>query len=434
MDYHYSGEDEYEERDASALSAENLNEMREELSKYLDDTKQKRGYDGKMLISYPKNFDKVSEAMNRKDLSANNGWSAQLFLDTKISEEDSGRYKNIFARNKDENEVAKGFAEIEMLDRQLKRVSKRAATLSESPRSDIGSPYSKTRIADGTFLTRQQSSSSGSSTPSSDSSSPRWSEVGDVISEDDDEDAESDESRMKVSSVSSRTNAARNVLRSGSRKGSSATTAALTMLRSLQQPQQPQQQPQQQQQRVRKRKDQGSDRSSSVVNTVAEDDPLGTRKQKDFLRDNKEAVKTKGGPSLSQEEEERVQLLLLLLPGDASGEEDGSEPKVGQSDCLSELTLWNKISRYGMSQEQELRIQEIDRVLAELRAKDLSGGSLTTYMDGDVSFLSPELEPDVVDSGEIDEDAEEAEGGSSASANTLLKLRIQRSRQAYMKM
>jgi len=46
-----------------------LNFYRSELALFLEETRKKRGYDGKPLIKYPKNFDEVANAMNRNDLN-----------------------------------------------------------------------------------------------------------------------------------------------------------------------------------------------------------------------------------------------------------------------------------------------------------------------------------------------------------------------------
>ena len=45
--------------------------LRLELEKFLEETRRKRGEDGKPLVKYPRNFDEVSSAMNRKDLVSN---------------------------------------------------------------------------------------------------------------------------------------------------------------------------------------------------------------------------------------------------------------------------------------------------------------------------------------------------------------------------
>jgi hypothetical protein len=44
--------------------------MRQELSAYLDDVRGRLDTDGNPLISYPKNFDSIADAMDREDVVA----------------------------------------------------------------------------------------------------------------------------------------------------------------------------------------------------------------------------------------------------------------------------------------------------------------------------------------------------------------------------
>ena len=45
-----------------------MNQPREDLLTFLEDSRQKKGTDGNKLLSYPNNFEKVAAAMDRSDL------------------------------------------------------------------------------------------------------------------------------------------------------------------------------------------------------------------------------------------------------------------------------------------------------------------------------------------------------------------------------
>eukprot|EP01041_Mallomonas_annulata_P013533 gene13533-28696_t len=151
--------------------------MRIELLNFLDESKKKKSDDGKPLVFYPKNFDKVVEAMDRRDLFGGaNNWSASMLSD-KFDEDmnsnfEGGRYRHVFSDSADEMRVTRGLAEINMLDRYLQSVTRRANSISAAI---ISVSHRSSESPDGTFLTRvrEDSARSRGSSSSSSSSSPR---------------------------------------------------------------------------------------------------------------------------------------------------------------------------------------------------------------------------------------------------------------------
>eukprot|EP00607_Mallomonas_marina_P010528 CAMPEP_0182421908 /NCGR_PEP_ID=MMETSP1167-20130531/7472_1 /TAXON_ID=2988 /ORGANISM="Mallomonas Sp, Strain CCMP3275" /LENGTH=143 /DNA_ID=CAMNT_0024599527 /DNA_START=57 /DNA_END=485 /DNA_ORIENTATION=- len=106
--------------------------LRNELVNFLEECRHKSGDDGKPLIVYPKNFEKVVEAMDRRDLLSSdpNNWSVSM-LNDKFDEEmkssfEDGRYRHVLEETAEEIRVKRGLSEIHMLDRQLQSLTKRA--------------------------------------------------------------------------------------------------------------------------------------------------------------------------------------------------------------------------------------------------------------------------------------------------------------------
>jgi len=106
--------------------------LRSDLSKYLEEYRTKVGSDGEQLVHYPANFDLVADAMNRSDLTSveEKPWSKYL-LSGEGNFEDAldkeGRYHNVLATKTEELKYDRGMAQIQLYDKQLLEISRRAA-------------------------------------------------------------------------------------------------------------------------------------------------------------------------------------------------------------------------------------------------------------------------------------------------------------------
>jgi hypothetical protein len=104
--------------------------MRLELASYLESLREISGSDGKQLVSIPANFDDVSDAMNRGDLTSKieNPWSKYLLaskFEEDLNKDHQGRYKGVQDESSGTQRVLQGMAEIHLLDNQLTALSKK---------------------------------------------------------------------------------------------------------------------------------------------------------------------------------------------------------------------------------------------------------------------------------------------------------------------
>lgn len=116
--------------------------MQDELLKYVENLDQMKGSDGTSLINVPSNFNSIVESMNRADLATTRSeekpWSQYLLLDSLNSEFDTeynGRYTQAF-NDAPDVKIARGLAQIQLLDRQLAEAAKKATTVSTVDRID----------------------------------------------------------------------------------------------------------------------------------------------------------------------------------------------------------------------------------------------------------------------------------------------------------
>lgn len=138
-----------------------------DLEAYLEEFKTKKDEEGKPLVSFPKNFDKVTQSMSRKDLYSNDSsWSKCLLSsrfddDLRHSSFEGGRYKALFEEEEGVMRVERGMAEIAMMDKQIHALNRKAAEINNV--SSDALPASRHRISrsrkssrnGGVFLTRQ---------------------------------------------------------------------------------------------------------------------------------------------------------------------------------------------------------------------------------------------------------------------------------------
>lgn len=108
--------------------------MRLELASYLESLREISGSDGKQLVSIPANFDDVSDAMNRGDLTSKieNPWSKYLLaskFEEDLNKDHQGRYKGVQDELSGKQRVLQGMAEIHLLDNQLTALSKKQIKL-----------------------------------------------------------------------------------------------------------------------------------------------------------------------------------------------------------------------------------------------------------------------------------------------------------------
>ena len=128
----------------SASDSETLSrDLRSELESYLEDASKIIDSEGEPLLSYPSNFDSVVEQMNREDVTSEEEkpWTKYLFSENfeKTLEKNFGqRYANLFQEEANEKKISYGLAEIHMLDNQLMKVTKRAAALKANILQDNG--------------------------------------------------------------------------------------------------------------------------------------------------------------------------------------------------------------------------------------------------------------------------------------------------------
>jgi hypothetical protein len=113
--------------------------LRKELSNYLESLPTKIDSEGNTLVSVPSNFDAIADAMSREDLVSNSEapWSKYLLaskFEEDLDREYGGRYKNFDDKKEVEDvKLMKGLAEMQMLDNQLRALSKKEAHLRVAP-------------------------------------------------------------------------------------------------------------------------------------------------------------------------------------------------------------------------------------------------------------------------------------------------------------
>ena len=146
------------------------NEIFADLEAYLEEFKGKKDAEGKPLVSFPKNFDKVTASMSRKDLYSEDNpasWSrcllASRFDDDLLQASfEGGRYKSVVKEHASELRVERGMAEIAMMDKQLQALNRKAADISSTIDTPSSARYKSNRSRQrsrsspkGVFLTRQ---------------------------------------------------------------------------------------------------------------------------------------------------------------------------------------------------------------------------------------------------------------------------------------
>lgn len=127
---------------SSSLSESERDALRQELAAALDDARSKVGSDGEQLVHFPANFDVVADAMNRSDLTSveEKPWSKYLLSsDQKFDEalDREGRYHNAFssadkAAAAEDHKLDGAMAQIQLYDKQLLAISRRAAQVKSS--------------------------------------------------------------------------------------------------------------------------------------------------------------------------------------------------------------------------------------------------------------------------------------------------------------
>ena len=102
--------------------------MRNELESFLMETKAKTSEDGTALVYFPDSFDEISSAMDRGDVTDvdtnQNNWSKEMFSQDYTSED--SRYTQMLSDEAQEMKVQRGIAKIEMLDKKLALLAKKA--------------------------------------------------------------------------------------------------------------------------------------------------------------------------------------------------------------------------------------------------------------------------------------------------------------------
>lgn len=173
------------EYEASLTQEERLS-LQRELSIYLEGLSEKRGSDGQQLVHYPDNFDVVANAMNRNDLTSaeEKPWSKYLLASADRSFDETlgenGRYSSLRRGEVAEHKLDSALAQMLMYDKQLMAISRKAAQLKSSLRSNAsedgednqttGRTSSRSRSST-FFLTRTgaKSDKSAANTPRSES-------------------------------------------------------------------------------------------------------------------------------------------------------------------------------------------------------------------------------------------------------------------------
>ena len=119
-----------------AISEEERNRLRDELSSYLLEFRNKVGSDGEQLVHYPENFNLVADSMNRSDLTSaeEKPWSKYLLSSDNMEDalDVDGRYRNVLSEPTTDVKYVKGIAQIQMYDKQLLSISRKAAQLKAS--------------------------------------------------------------------------------------------------------------------------------------------------------------------------------------------------------------------------------------------------------------------------------------------------------------
>lgn len=173
------------EYEASLTQEERLS-LQRELSSYLEGLSEKLDSDGQQLVHYPDNFDVVADAMNRNDLTSaeEKPWSKYLLasadrtFDETLGEK--GRYTTLRRDEVAEHKLDTALAQMQMYDKQLMTISRKAAQLKASLRSnasedgedDQATGRTSSRSRSSTFfLTRAgaKSDKSAATTPRSES-------------------------------------------------------------------------------------------------------------------------------------------------------------------------------------------------------------------------------------------------------------------------
>ena len=118
----------------AAISEAEKKGLREELSKYLVDLKDKKDSNGETLVQMSDDFDAVAAAMTREDLLSNEAapWSKYLLSNDQNFERNldkGGRYSGLDQEgDKDAKQAAqlrKAMARMELLEKQLENSSKK---------------------------------------------------------------------------------------------------------------------------------------------------------------------------------------------------------------------------------------------------------------------------------------------------------------------
>ena len=125
----------------AAISESEKVGLRNELSKYLEDMREKVGSDGDKLVHMSEEFDTVADAMTRQDLLSDESapWSKYLLggdkaFETSLGGGEAGRYKGLSAAEEGGDEDAakeaklrREMARMELLEKQLRLASKKDA-------------------------------------------------------------------------------------------------------------------------------------------------------------------------------------------------------------------------------------------------------------------------------------------------------------------
>lgn len=137
--------------DSQLYESFNVEEIRKELEDYVDNALNQVDSNGDQLISVPKDFEKVIKSMTRQDLlSTDPLWSRYLFetkFDQDLTKAYGGRYNDIAIENEEDNKIQRGFAEIQMLDRLLRELSKKENEIKRQLKN-------KTNNDEQTFITK----------------------------------------------------------------------------------------------------------------------------------------------------------------------------------------------------------------------------------------------------------------------------------------
>ena len=108
--------------------------MRNELKAFLLESKNKVDENGEPTIIFPNNFDDMANMMDRSDLTHGSSWCTHIFSDkfshtSKDRNSIYDRYSSTLSEPEENNKLQLGLAQIELLDKKLKRVIKKEIQL-----------------------------------------------------------------------------------------------------------------------------------------------------------------------------------------------------------------------------------------------------------------------------------------------------------------